>query len=177
MNRSEQVAHDWLLEQGVELSEIVFRARKTPDFIVGDGRGYEVKRLYGNTIRFSAGQVDKLLEYENAVVLVVDDEAVVAEIEAAEFMDKPAKAGAFSVSYEAAAAVASTIKVQKGVGEAMTRLRGDIERDGWGALPPELHEFFQPGITQSGIMEAGLFLLERELKCQDRNEKQTESGT
>ena len=67
----------------------------------------------------------------------------------------------------------STVKVLKRVTEAATRLRGDIERDGWGALPSELHEFFQPGITQSGIMEAGLFLLERELKCQDRSNKQT----
>lgn len=71
----------------------------------------------------------------------------------------------------------SSMKVPRRVAEAAGGLQRHIEKHGWGALAPELREFFEPGINRGAIVEAALFLLERELKCQDQSKKQAKIGT
>lgn len=71
----------------------------------------------------------------------------------------------------------SSMKVPRRVADAAAGLQKHIEKHGWGALAPELRDFFQPGINRGAIVEAALFLLERELKCQEQSKKQTESET
>lgn len=71
----------------------------------------------------------------------------------------------------------SSIKVPRRVAEAAAGLQRHIEKHGWGALAPELREFFQPGINRGAIVEAALFLLERELKCPDQRAKKAKSAT
>lgn len=164
MNLSEQIAYDWLLGQGIEASEIVFRSRITPDFIVGGGRGYEVKRLYGNTIRFSAGQVDRLVEYGDAEVLIVDRGEVIGQLEAAAFLGRPLKVGAFGVSYEAAG-IGTTIKIPVRVRDLTVELQETLTNRGLQILPPCMKGLFGNGPTQGAIVEAGLLLLKDRLKA------------
>jgi len=83
MNKSEQKAYNWLLKQGVKPSDITFRGSRTPDFILADGRGFEVKRLYegrdGKKIIFSSRQFKSMEEAGNTQILVfsnVDEEPV-----------------------------------------------------------------------------------------------------
>jgi hypothetical protein len=163
MNLSEQIAYDWLLEQGAEASDIVFRARGTPDFIVAGDRGYEVKRLYGNTIRFTTGQTDKLLEYENAEVLVVDKESVVGRIDVPTLSGWPAAASGYNISYEEGAAARSIVKLPKPLIEQGKELHRHIERYGWDSLGPELQRFFHEGPTLASVFEAAVWLLEQRL--------------
>ena len=165
MNLSEQIAYDWLLGQGIEASDIVFRSRITPDFITGDGRGYEVKLLYGNTIRFSAGQVDKLVEYGDAEVLIVDKGEVVGQLEAAAFQGNPRKVGAFGVSY-VAAGTGVPIKIPIRVRDLAVELQETLTNRGLQILPPCMKEFFANGITQAAVVEAALQALREQLEEQ-----------
>lgn len=72
MNISEGKGHKWLLKQGYKEEDIVFQ-RKGIDFICADGKGYEVKRLYGHVIWFHKGQLERT-KGENNSVLVFDDD-------------------------------------------------------------------------------------------------------
>lgn len=65
MNKAEEAAYNWLKTQ--ELNP-VYQPRKTPDFLTESG-GFEVKRLYGHSILFTPGQVEKVRE-TNSKVLV-----------------------------------------------------------------------------------------------------------
>lgn len=157
MNESERIAYDWLLEQGVEASAIVFRARKTPDFVVDGGRGYEVKRLYGKSIRFTSGQTGKLLEHGDAEVLVVDGDAVVASIKASVFASRPAAVKGFAVSYQEGQVAMKLSSADKG---KAIEMQGLIQKFGYARLPESVHWVFADGITQAAVVEAALHLLE-----------------
>jgi len=71
LNDTEYKAKRWLIEQG---KEVIFQPRKSPDFICGDGSGYEVKLLRNNSITFSTRQFDILSQYQNPLVVLVFDE-------------------------------------------------------------------------------------------------------
>jgi len=77
MNKSEQKAYNWLLKQDVKPSDITFRGSRTPDFILADGRGFEVKRLYegknSKKIIFSSRQFKSMEEAGNTQILVFSD--------------------------------------------------------------------------------------------------------
>jgi hypothetical protein len=49
LNKTERLAFEWLLGQGIAREEIVFHHRGSPDFVLADGRRFEVKRLYGDS--------------------------------------------------------------------------------------------------------------------------------
>ena len=89
MNHSEKEACIWLKNKGQEL---VFQRRNTPDFIDSKGHGWEVKLLRGNDITFTAGQLEKLIKFGNATVLVMSagKDPPVAQIPIAELKDSPA---------------------------------------------------------------------------------------
>ena len=72
MNKSEGKGYKWLLKQGYKEEDIVFQT-KGIDFICADGKGYEVKRLYGHVIWFHKGQLERT-RGENNSVLVFDDD-------------------------------------------------------------------------------------------------------
>lgn len=69
MNQTERKAFNWLVKQGILESEISFRARKTPDFLIADGRGYEVKLLGDYGIYTTPKQLEKLRK-KNSTLLV-----------------------------------------------------------------------------------------------------------
>lgn len=167
MNESELIAYDWLIEQGVEASTIVFRSRQTPDFVVDGGRGYEVKRLYGKSIRFTSGQTDKLLEYRNAAVLVTDGDAVVASIKASVFASRPAVVEGFAVSYQEGS---SSVKMSSEVKTTVLEIGDLLRMEGTNALPEATRGVFKKGITQSAILEAGLVLMKEHLLKAGRGE-------
>ncbi len=69
MNKTEQKAKEWLIEQGYKDNEIIF-SENTPDFTCMDGKRYEVKFLYGNQIIFYPTQLEKM---ENEDIILVFD--------------------------------------------------------------------------------------------------------
>lgn len=72
MNKSERIAFEWLIkEKGLTESEIIFSGSKTPDFLCKNGKKYEVKRLYGNSILVYQSQVSDL---KGSEILVVNTE-------------------------------------------------------------------------------------------------------
>jgi len=75
MNQTERKAYEWILKQGYSKKDIVFRRKKTPDFVLSDGKAYEAKRLYGkSTVWFTPSQLEDITA-ANATVLVFSDEA------------------------------------------------------------------------------------------------------
>ncbi len=157
MNTSERVAYDWLLGRGYVEEDITFRSNQTPDFVTSNGAAFEVKLLYGNSIRFSSGQVDKILAHGNVTVLPVKDSEVLGELDAQEFEARPPKVGSFSVSYMEGT---TTIKVTKSVLEHLGEVERRLARMGWATLDEELHQYFEAGINRGAVLEAALHLLE-----------------
>ncbi len=73
MNKVQQKAYNWLISQNYNEKNIVFQARKTPDFLTSDGKGFEVKLLYGkSTIWFFDSQFDLLTKMKNTNIIVFD---------------------------------------------------------------------------------------------------------
>lgn len=70
MNQTETQAYNWLLKQGYSEKDIVFRRRKTPDFICSDGSKFEVKRLYGKSITFGIKQLESIKQTPDIKILV-----------------------------------------------------------------------------------------------------------
>ncbi len=69
MNETERKAFNWLIKKGIPESNISFRARKTPDFLTTDGRGYEVKLLSDYGIYTNPKQLEELRD-KNPTTLV-----------------------------------------------------------------------------------------------------------
>lgn len=156
MNTSERVAYEWLLGRGYVEEDITLRSNQTPDFVTSNGAAFEVKLLYGNSIRFSSGQVDKILAHGNVTVLPVKDSEVLGELDAQEFEARPPKVGSFSVSYMEGT---TTIKVPKSFVEQLGEVERRLARMGWGTLDEELHPYFEDGINRGAVLEAALHLL------------------
>ena len=89
MNKTEVKAYNWLIKQGYSKEQIVYRSRKTPDFLTSDGRGFEAKKLYGDLIWFTKSQFEELKSMSNVKILVFkdDSEEPIAEIPSAELKD------------------------------------------------------------------------------------------
>ena len=60
MHEAEEKALRWLIGQGIPRESIRYQARESPDFIVGDGRWFEAKRIVNRAIAFSPKQFEKL---------------------------------------------------------------------------------------------------------------------
>ena len=73
MNKTEKKAYRWLLRR-YSKEDIIFQRRKNPDFLTTDGKGYEAKRLYGNTIWFTQRQFEEIKNLENVTILVFSDD-------------------------------------------------------------------------------------------------------
>ena len=67
MNKTEQMAFEWLKKQGYKEGEIIFNSNRSPDFICKDRR-YEVKYLYGDKLIFSTPQIKNLKEKDFILV-------------------------------------------------------------------------------------------------------------
>lgn len=70
VNKTELMALEWLKKQGYKENEIIKRSNTSPDFICQDGKRYEVKFLYGNSIIFYSTQINSLKD--NDIILVFD---------------------------------------------------------------------------------------------------------
>jgi len=161
MNQSEQVAFRWLQSRGYSGDDIVFRANQTPDFLTPDGASYEVKLLYGKAIRFTAGQVDRLLEETNARVVIVKRDQVVADFPAGELVGSPRTVREFTVSYIEAY---RTTKLEEVALKELRETMEEAEFVGRGNIPPELDLFLNGGINQSAVIRAGLHELRKTWK-------------
>lgn len=69
MNITEQKGYQWLQYKGY--TDIVFRARLTPDFIVEGGKTFEVKLARNNTIYISKTQYNQLDKVEGELKILV----------------------------------------------------------------------------------------------------------
>ncbi len=74
MNTLEQKALNWLtFVTGFNASDILYSNNTSPDFVLPDGRGFEVKRLHGrHGIELYPRQWEQLLKYENCQIAVWD---------------------------------------------------------------------------------------------------------
>lgn len=68
INKTELMALKWLKQQGYKDSEILKKFNSSPDFVCTDGKGYEVKFLYGDRLLFSDIQSKALKD--NDLILV-----------------------------------------------------------------------------------------------------------
>jgi len=73
MNKTEILAHNWLLANGY--TGLVFRSHKTPDFLTEQGQSFEVKLARNGTIWFACDQFEDLILMDNAKVLVFGDKS------------------------------------------------------------------------------------------------------
>lgn len=73
MNRTEVLAHNWLLTNGY--TGLVFRSHKTPGFLTEQGDSFEVKLSRNGTIWFACDQFEDLLLMDKAKVLVFSDKS------------------------------------------------------------------------------------------------------
>lgn len=77
LNKTEQMALEWLKTiKGYKQTEI-FKSNKSPDFICSDKKRYEVKYLYTNKLIFSEKQINTLLPSD--IILVFNDNGFVKE--------------------------------------------------------------------------------------------------
>ena len=72
MNISEEKGYKFLLKQGYKPEDIIYQPYKTPDFILKDGKCFEVKKLYGNSIWFYAKQFE-IIKKVKADILIFSD--------------------------------------------------------------------------------------------------------
>ena len=72
MNISEEKGYNFLLKQGYKPEDIIYQPYKTPDFILKDGKCFEVKKLYGGTIWFTDKQFE-IVKKTKADILIFSD--------------------------------------------------------------------------------------------------------
>ncbi len=76
MNKTEQKAFDWLVKHGIISGEVDIisstKKRGEPDFVLKDGRQYEVKRLDRGGIWFTPKQLTEFKKV-NPIILVFSD--------------------------------------------------------------------------------------------------------
>ena len=80
MSKTETLAFRYLNEElGYQKDDIKFHQSSSPDFTIGD-KGYEVKLVTKNTLRFEYRQWEYLLEHRDCDVLVYNNETLCAII-------------------------------------------------------------------------------------------------
>lgn len=75
MNKIEIQAYNWLLNQGIKKEDIEFRSHKTPDFIIKDGKKYEIKKGIGKKIKrilIEERQFPSLIKDPNTKILIFE---------------------------------------------------------------------------------------------------------
>jgi predicted CopG family antitoxin len=72
MNISEEKGYNFLLKQGYKPEDIIYQSFKTPDFVLKDGKCFEVKKLYGKTIWFTDKQFE-IVKKTKADILIFSD--------------------------------------------------------------------------------------------------------
>ncbi len=77
LNRTENLAIEWLKSIGYKKQEILHNPKITPDFICQDGKRYEVKLLYGTRIIFYSTQLKSLKSDD--IILVFDRERLISK--------------------------------------------------------------------------------------------------
>lgn len=72
MNKTQEKALNWLIQQGYKKEELTFRP-KSPNFLTKDNKKFEVKRLYGTQILFYNSQYQQLRKEPKTLILVFRD--------------------------------------------------------------------------------------------------------
>lgn len=71
INKTEKLAQAWLSETyNIPTDSITFSPTKTPDFVLPDGHGFEIKRLYGDKIIVYPSQIKALTTDTPCTILV-----------------------------------------------------------------------------------------------------------
>jgi hypothetical protein len=76
LNKTEVMALKWLKTQGYSEEDIFHNTRASPDFMCTDGKQYEVKKVYCNTLIFTDLQLKTL--NSDVIILVFDNENFVS---------------------------------------------------------------------------------------------------
>ncbi|MAF50722.1 MAG: hypothetical protein CMH64_01395 [Nanoarchaeota archaeon] len=71
MNKTQERALNWLIQEGHKKQDITFK-QSSPCFFIKDKK-YDVKRLYGNQIIFYNNQYKQLKKFPNTTILVFRD--------------------------------------------------------------------------------------------------------
>jgi hypothetical protein len=79
INKTELKAIEYLISQGYKESEIIKNSNKTPDLICLDGKRYEIKYLYGNSLVFYSTQIKDLKDDD--IILVFNKDELVNKFE------------------------------------------------------------------------------------------------
>lgn len=70
MNATERATYEWLKRRGYEEQDIEFQYASSPDFVTGDGRGWEVKTPQGRQIIFGVRQIADLRAFGPTQILL-----------------------------------------------------------------------------------------------------------
>ncbi|MBI2508077.1 hypothetical protein HYV89_03935 [Candidatus Woesearchaeota archaeon] len=70
MNKTQEKAFQWLLNQGYKKEDISIRQNASPAFTASDGKKFEARRLYGAQIIFYSTQYQQLKHHPKALILV-----------------------------------------------------------------------------------------------------------
>mgnify|MGYP001400236515 CR=1 FL=1 len=73
VNKTELKAIEYLISQGYKENEIIKNSNKTPDLICLDGKRFEVKFLYGNSLVFYSTQLKDLKDDDTILVFNKDE--------------------------------------------------------------------------------------------------------
>jgi len=60
MNKTEQLAKEWLMRHGYTEDDIIFQSATSPDFILSDGKSIEVKKVNNHTLAIYQSQWEQL---------------------------------------------------------------------------------------------------------------------
>jgi len=78
LNASEKIAYEWLKKKYKYSFGNIVKSNKTPDFICNDGKRFEVKALYVNSIMFSQQQMNSLNDDDFIIVVDTNKKMVVS---------------------------------------------------------------------------------------------------
>jgi len=71
MNPTERRAYDWLLQQ-FPGQEVVYQHSVSPDFVIGNNKGYEIKRFMGYKIHLAYSQWESLNTIQDCYIAIFD---------------------------------------------------------------------------------------------------------
>ncbi len=77
LNTSEKIAYEWLKKKYKYSFKDIIKSNKTPDFICNDGKRFEVKALYVNSIMFSQQQMNSLKDDDFIIVVDTNNKKIV----------------------------------------------------------------------------------------------------
>ena len=81
MTPTERIFYDRLIESGINKDRIKFFYNDSPDFIVDENVGYEIKKNNGNSIVTNKKQINRILDKKiKTFLVIIDGNGIIEEI-------------------------------------------------------------------------------------------------